>query len=110
LALVALAGALWLVALVALGLLQLDDVLPLPRVQGIPLPTLLLAAGLLGGFLLAVLARPLVRMRARRRGRAADRRLRAAVADVAEDEVFGPMAEVRNDAARFCAAVATARR
>ena len=110
LALVALAGALWLLGLVGLGLLQLDDVLPLPRVAGIPLPTLLLAGGLLAGFLLAVVARPLVRMRARRRGRAADRRLRAAVAEVADDEVFGPMAAVREDAARFCAAVTTARR
>ena len=51
-------------------------------------------------------ARPLVRMRARRRGRAAGRRLRAAVAEVADDEVFGPMAEVGEDAARFCQAVA----
>ena len=110
LALVALAGALWLLALVALGLLRLDDVLPLPRVQGIPLPTLLLGAGLLAGFLLALVARPLVHLRARRRGRAADRRLRAAIADVADDEVYGPMAGVREDAERFCAAVATAGR
>jgi GTP-binding protein EngB required for normal cell division len=110
LALVALAGALWLLALVALGLLQLDDVLPLPRVQGIPVPTLLLAAGLLAGFLLALVARPVVHLRARRRGRAAERLLRAAVAAVADEEVYGPMAEVRADADRFCAAVATARR
>ena len=110
LALVALAGALWLLALVGLSLLQLDDVLPLPRVEGIPLPTLLLIGGLLGGFLLALVARPLVRLRARRRSRAADRRLRAAVAEVAEEEVFAPMAEVGQDAARFCAAVAVARR
>ncbi len=100
----------WLLALVGLGLLQLDDVLPLPRVEGIPLPTLLLVAGLLGGFLLALVARPLVRLRARRRRRAVDRRLRAAVAAVAEEEVFTPMAEVGEDAARFCAAVARARR
>jgi hypothetical protein len=110
LAAVALVGALWLLALVLLGLLQLDDVLPLPRVQGIPVPTLLLGAGLLAGFLLAVLARPFVRMRARRRGRAAGRRLRAAVAEVADDEVFGPIAEVGEEAARFCQAVARARR
>jgi GTP-binding protein EngB required for normal cell division len=110
LALVALAGALWLLALVGLGLLQLDGVLPLPRVEGIPLPTLLLLAGLLGGFLLALVARPLVRFRARRRRRAVDRRLHAAVAAVADDEIFAPMAEVGEDAARFCAAVARARR
>jgi GTP-binding protein EngB required for normal cell division len=110
LAVTALAGALWLLGLVALGLFQLDDVLPLPRVEGIPLPTLLLAGGLLGGFLLALVARPLVRLRARRRGRAAGRRLRSAIEAVAEDEVFAPMAEVGADADRFCSAVATARR
>jgi hypothetical protein len=49
-------------------------------------------------------------MRARRRGRAAGRRLRAAVAEVAEDEVFAPIAEVGEEAGRFCAAVAKARR
>jgi hypothetical protein len=110
LALLALAGALWLLGLVLLGLLQLDDVLPLPRVEGIPLPTLLLVAGLLGGFLLALVARPLVGLRARRRGRAAGRRLHAQVEGVAEADVFVPMAEVREDAARFCAAVTKARR
>ena len=110
LALTALAGALWLLALVVLGLVQLDDVVPLPRVEGIPLPTLLLGAGLLGGFLLAVLARPLVRSRARRRARAAERRLRAAIATVADEELFTPIADVGSDAARFCAAVSTARR
>jgi energy-coupling factor transporter ATP-binding protein EcfA2 len=108
LAVVALAGALWLLGLVLLGLLQLDDVLPLPRVEGIPLPTLLLAAGLLGGFLLALVSRPLVGLRARRRGRAAGRRLHAAIEAVAEEDVFAPMAEVREDAERFCAAVARA--
>ena len=45
LALVALAGALWLLALVVLGFFQLDDVVPLPRVEGVPLPTLLLIGG-----------------------------------------------------------------
>ena len=45
LALVALAGALWLLALVVLGFFQLDDVVPLPRVEGVPLPTLLVIAG-----------------------------------------------------------------
>src|SRR3712207_7214501 len=42
-----LAGAVWLIGLVVLGLLQLDDVVPLPRVEGIPLPTVLLVLGLL---------------------------------------------------------------
>jgi GTP-binding protein EngB required for normal cell division len=109
LALVALAGALWLLALVVLGFFQLDDVVPLPRIEGFPLPTLLLVGGLLAGLLLAVLSRPLVALRARRRGRAADRRLRAAIEAVAEEEVLGPMTGVREDAARFGAAVRAAR-
>ena len=110
LALVALAGALWLLVLVVLGFFQLDVVVPLPRVEGLPLPTLLLVGGLLAGLLLAVVARPLVGLRARRRGRAADRRLRAAVDAVAEEELLGPMTAVREDADRFRAAVVTAGR
>ncbi|TYP86517.1 GTPase [Blastococcus xanthinilyticus] len=106
----ALVGALWLLALVGLGFLQLDDVLPVPRVEGLPLPTLLLAGGLLAGLLLALVCRPLVALRARRRARTADRRLRAAVRGVAQEELLAPMAEVRDDAARFCAAVTTAAR
>jgi hypothetical protein len=105
-----LAGALWLLALVVLGFFQLDDVVPLPRVGGLPLPTLLVGGGLLAGALLALVARPLVGMRARRRARAAERRLRAAIDAVAEEEVLAPMTAVREDAARFRAAVDAARR
>ncbi|MGY1638266.1 YfjP family GTPase [Geodermatophilus sp. SYSU D00742] len=108
--LVALAGALWLLALVVLGLFQLDDVVPLPRVEGLPLPTLLLVGGLLAGALLALLARPFVRARARRRARRATQRLEAAVDVVAQEQVLAPMAEVREAHARFCAAVTRARR
>jgi hypothetical protein len=105
LALVALAGVLWLLALVVLGFFRLDGVLPLPHVQGVPLPTLLVASGLLAGLLLALVARPLVGLRARRRARRAERRLWTAVEEVAEEDVLGPMAAVRQDAARFRAAV-----
>jgi hypothetical protein len=110
LALVALAGALWLLALVVLGFFQLDDVVPLPRVRELPLPTLLLVGGLLAGLLLAVVARPLVGARAKRRRRAAGRRLRTAVDAVAEEYLLAPMAAVREDAVRFRDAVETARR
>ncbi|MGY1708965.1 GTPase [Geodermatophilus sp. SYSU D00758] len=110
LALVALAGALWLLALVLLGFLQLDDVVPVPRVEGLPVPTLLLVGGLLAGALLALLARPLVGLRARRRARRAELRLRGAVDVVAQEEVLGPLGEVRADHARFCAAVTRAAR
>ncbi|RBY76473.1 GTP-binding protein HSR1 [Geodermatophilus sp. TF02-6] len=110
LALTALVGALWLLALVVLGFFQLDDVVPLPRVEGLPLPTLLLVGGLLAGALLALVARPFVQARARRRARRAEQRLHAAVDAVAQEEVLAPMAEVREDHARFCAAVTRARR
>jgi GTP-binding protein EngB required for normal cell division len=110
LALVALAGALWLLVLVVLGFFQLDEIVPLPRVEGVPLPTLLVVCGLLGGLLLAMVARPVVGLRARRRGRTAGRRLRDAIDAVAEDEVLAPMAAVREDAARFRAAVEAAGR
>jgi putative protein kinase ArgK-like GTPase of G3E family len=110
LTLVALAGALWLLGLVVLGLVQLDDVVPLPRVEGLPLPTLLLAGGLLAGALLALVARPFVRLRARRRARRAEQRLQAAVDVVAQEEVLAPMAELRADHDRFCAAVTRAGR
>ncbi|WP_299955838.1 YfjP family GTPase [uncultured Modestobacter sp.] len=108
LALVALAGALWLLGLVGLGLLQLDDVVPLPRVEGIPLPTLLLVGGLLAGLLLALVARPLVRAGARRRARQVRRRLLDRVGEVAEAEVVEPLGAARADHARFCTAVARA--
>ena len=108
LTLVALAGALWLLALVVLGFFQLDDVVPLPRVEGLPLPTLLVVGGLLAGALLALVARPLVVLRGRRRARRAEQRLYAAVDVVAQEEVLAPMAEVREDHDRYCAAVTRA--
>ena len=104
----ALVGALWLLGLVVLGWLQLDDVVPLPRVEGLPVPTLLLVGGLLAGLLLAVLARPLVGLRARRRARRARRRLEEAVAEVARSEVLDPLAGTTTAHARFCAALTRA--
>jgi hypothetical protein len=106
----ALVGVLWLLGLVVLGWLQLDDVVPLPRIEGLPLPTLLLVGGLLAGALLALLSRPFVRLGARRRGRRARRRLLDRVADVARSEVSEPLADARADHARFCAAVQRAGR
>ncbi|MBN1091982.1 50S ribosome-binding GTPase [Blastococcus sp. TML/M2B] len=104
----ALVGALWLLGLAVLGWLQLDDVLPLPRVEGIPMPTLLLVAGLLSGALLAALARPFVHAGARRRRRRAEQRLTARVGEVARAEVLEPLEGTVEDARAFCAAVARA--
>ena len=105
LALTALVGALWLLALVGLGYLQLDDVVPLPRVEGIPLPTLLLVGGLLAGLLAALLVRPFVRASARRRGRRAERRLHEAVEQVADAEVLDPLRGEVAAHATFCTAL-----
>jgi len=107
--LAAVTGALWLLALVGLAYLQLDDVVPLPRVEGIPVPTLLLLGGLLTGALLAVLVRPLVGAGARRRGQHVERRLRRSVAGVVSAEFLEPLEQARTDHRRFCEAVARAR-
>ncbi len=101
----ALVGALWLLALVGLAYLQLDDVVPLPRVERIPLPTLLLVCGLLAGALLAVVVRPLTRLSARRRGRQAHRALLRQVEQVAEVELFAPLEAERSAYTAYCAAL-----
>ena len=105
----AVVGGLWLLALVGLAYLQLDDVVPVPEVEGLPVPTLLLVLGLLTGALLAVLVRPLVRLSARRRGRRARKALLARVEQVAEAELLEPLAEERSAYTGFCEAVQRAR-
>ena len=110
LALVALAGALWLLALVVLGFFRLDGIVPLPRVQQVPVPTLLLVGGLLAGLLLAVVSRPLVALRARRRGRAVQRRRAARRGGRGRGRPARPDGAVREDAERFGAAVEAAGR
>jgi GTP-binding protein EngB required for normal cell division len=106
---VALAGGLWLLALAGLGFAQLDDVVPMPEVEGFPLPTLLLVGGLLCGLLLAVLVRPFVRAGARRRGRRAGDRLRDRVEQVARSEVLEPVQASLEAHGRWCAALERAR-
>jgi len=91
LALAAAAGALWLLVLVGLGFLQLEDVVPLPEVEGIALPTLLLGGGLLLGLGLAIVARWFNGIGARRRARVAERALRRRVEEVAETLVVAPV-------------------
>jgi len=106
----ALAGTLWLLALVGLGFLQLNDVVPLPRVEGIPLPTLLLLGGLLAGALLAMLSLPLVAATAARRARGARRRIRERLEQVAATDVIEPITARREAYRRFCRAVRAAAR
>ena len=88
--LAALAGVLWLLALAGAGFLQLPEP-PTPDVAGLPVPTLLLVGGVAAGVLLALLCRALVRGTARRRARAADRRLRESVDSVARELVVAPV-------------------
>ncbi len=102
---VALVGALWLLGLVGLAYLQLDDVVPLPRVERLPLPTLLLVAGLLAGLLLAAVARPLAARSARRRARRARKVLLRRVEQVAETELLVPLQAEREAYRGFCAAL-----
>ncbi len=88
--LAALAGVLWLLALAGAGFLQLPEP-PTPDAAGLPVPTLLLVGGVAAGVLLALLCRALVRGTARRRARAADRRLRESVDSVARELVVAPV-------------------
>ena len=86
----AVAGGLWLAGLYALTVLRLPEPEP-PQVGIVPLPTVLLLGGLLAGVLLALLARGLAVIGARRRRARAEARLRESVADVAENLVLAPV-------------------
>ena len=102
------AGALWLLALAILGYLRVDDVVPLPELYDVPLPTILLVGGALAGIVLALLARVVNGFGARRRARAAGRSLRARVDEVAQELVVAPVEAELETRTRLCAAVARA--
>lgn len=105
---VAVAGGLWLLALAGLAYLQFH-VAQAPRIEGFPVPTLLLVVGLLGGVVLAALGRVLARTSSRRAGRAARDALRVEVGIVAEQDVAAPVAAELATLERFRAALNTAR-
>ena len=86
----ALLGAAWLGALAVLGYLQVPQPAT-PRVWELPLPSLLLLGGVVVGVLLGLVCKLLVSLTARRRARAADRRLRAAVVAVSHELVVAPV-------------------
>ena len=102
-------GAVWLLVLAVLGYLRVDDVLPVPELRGVPIPTWLLVGGTLGGIALALLARLVHGMAARRRARAAARSLSLRVEKVAQEVVVAPVEAELDAYARLCAAVAAAR-
>jgi hypothetical protein len=104
---VALAGLAWLLGLFAWSYLQLGD-LPVPHLGRAPVPTLLLIAGVLGGVLLALLARRLAAIGGRRRARLARRRLTDEIGHTAELTVVAAVAEVLASYERFCDAVGRA--
>ena len=90
--LAALGGAAWLGAMFATRYLTFE--MPAtPDVAGYPLPLLLLVGGIVLGILFALFCRLLVRATARRRARAAERRLRAAISEVADELVVKPVQE-----------------
>ena len=89
------AGLGWLLlgyALTALGLPDVEG----PSVGVVPLPTLLLLAGLFGGLLLWLVLGPVIEAGARRARRRAEQRLRAAVTEVGRAHVVAPVREVLN--------------
>ncbi|HLL66532.1 MAG TPA: GTPase [Micromonosporaceae bacterium] len=91
--LTALVGLGWLAVRYAFTFLGLPE-LPGPRVGELPLPTVLLLGGLLAGALIAMVVRPIISIAAGRARRRAERRLRAAVAEVADELVVAPVRQV----------------
>jgi GTP-binding protein EngB required for normal cell division len=105
---VALAGGLWLLALAALAYFQFH-VGVAPNVEGIPVPTLMLFVGLLGGLVLAFFGRLMAKTSANRAARAARAALRAEVEVVAREEIAEPVAAELATVEQFRRALATAR-
>lgn len=104
----ALAGAGWLAVLFVLGYLQLP-VPETPMVEGFPVPTLLIAGGLLLGIVLSMATGIIARLAARARASAARRKLRAAVAEVASTRVVSPVVDEIERYNRFRSALGAAR-
>jgi GTP-binding protein EngB required for normal cell division len=94
----ALVGAVWLAGLAVMGYLQVSKP-STPDYSGLPLPTALLLGGVALGVLLALVSRVLVGIGARSRARAAERRLRSAIAAVNETMILKPI-DVELDAYR----------
>jgi GTP-binding protein EngB required for normal cell division len=90
LVLTALAGGLWLAGLAVMGYLQMPAPTT-PRYRGFPLPTLMLLGGVVVGVVLGMLCALVVRVSSRAKARSADRRLRAAIAEVTERLVVEPV-------------------
>ena len=94
-----------LLALALFGWLRIEDVVPLPEVEGIPIPTWLVLGGAAAGLVLAFLARLVNGVGANRRARRAARSLRDQVEAVAQELVTGPVERELDVRERLCAAV-----
>jgi GTP-binding protein EngB required for normal cell division len=102
----ALGGGLWLAALAGHELLQQPE-RTAPKVSGVAVPTLLLVGGVALGIVLAVVSRLLVGWGARARAHRAERRLRSAIDQVAEELVVAP---IEHEVAAYATARAGLRR
>ena len=92
-AIAAVFGLLWLAILVVLGWLQVSSV-DTPRIGRLSYPFLLLAGGLLIGFLLSQLTRTMGRVGGQRLKVIVEARLRDSVAQVAREHLVGPVQQV----------------
>lgn len=88
---VALGGAGWLAVLALMGYLQLG-VPAAPRIEGFPVPTVMLIGGVLLGIVLGLATSLLARAAASQRARRARKRLTAAIAEAAHRAVAEPVA------------------
>lgn len=83
-------GLVWLGVLAGLGFLQLP-VPPSPRVEGIPVPTLLALGGVACGIALGLLCAVIARFGAQRRGKRVRRRLVASISETSDVVAVGPV-------------------
>ena len=102
------AGLVWLVMLFVVAWLQLPAP-PLPRWGRLPVPTILLLCGLVGGFLLAQICGLFARAGARRRAQQARRRLDGRISQLADDAVLGPVERELAARLELCGALARMR-
>jgi GTP-binding protein EngB required for normal cell division len=105
----AVAGALWLLLLVAFAYLQLPRPLT-PEVGSVPVPTLMLIGGEVIGLLLAGVTRMVAAVGGRFRRRRAENQMRQEIEKVAEQLVLEPLETEVERYAEFCRHVLTARR
>ncbi len=92
LALTVVAGAAWLTALAASGWLQID--FAVPTWGPVPVPLGLFTGGIIGGIVLAALARLIARGGAARRRSLIEKRMDKAISAVAKEHVRQPVASV----------------